>query len=73
MQKATKPTIADIRADEELGRGSCSIYDEAHTDEELQQEIDELFELYGARTIIEMRDINRRVLAVMAEREGYHW
>ena len=63
-----------IRDDEQLGAGSCSIYAETMTDEELLVDIKaDLAEgLYRTleQAIRFHRDVNRESLVIMREREG---
>ena len=72
-----KPTVADIRKDIDLGVGSCSIYDECYTDEELQAAIDKLANgsefappIPPGKILREMKRINGVAMDRMAERMG---
>ena len=68
-------TVADIRADKTLGRGSCSIYDETRTDAELQEELDSFNKEFKTRREVlqEMKRINRICLDRMCEQmDGWY-
>jgi hypothetical protein len=69
----TKPTVAEVRADKELGVGSCSVVDECYTDEELQDWIDRLAAPdSGVDDVMEfMKSINREQLMRMEDGYGY--
>lgn len=66
-------TVADIRADKDLGRGSCSIYDECYTDAELQGELNKLHTYLGtsAKVLKHLKSINREALNRMLHPENY--
>jgi hypothetical protein len=72
-----KLTVEDVRNDRQIGRGSCSIWDECYTDAELEKVIDEYTHgdglLQGLRTrtavLRELRRVNRVSLERMRERE----
>jgi hypothetical protein len=69
------PTVEEIRQDPELGKGSCSTYEECYTDEELAEAIQKVAGYRDVTDVLaEMKRLNKAVLSVMMERmEGWKY
>lgn len=65
------PRVAAVRADDQVGRGSCSSIDECMTDDELVAYLDERGATTPAEAVAEARKTWAVQQAVWNEREGW--